>query len=867
MLVIYTLSGVTALAYEVLWVRMLSLQFGVSIFGAVVTVTAFMAGLGVGSLAGLRVMRSLRPLRVLAAIEAAIALYALCLPALSGFMNGFLDHAASATNIYQWYALQFTAALGMLFLPALLMGLGFPVVLRACRGLSVSIGCVYGLNTLGGALGALLPLWLLPVIGWSSSVRAVAALGLLAALGALALSFIVPPATAEAAPQRSSRPALGALLAYAGIGMAALALEITWTRLFGMVLLRTEYVLAVILAVFLVGVAAGSLLVRRGLQRYWLSAFPVLAALFSLISLWALPLISQWAEQAQFGSLTGALVWQGAVIALVTLPVTLVLGAWLPLLAHTLGDEPAGHGPWLYGANALGGAVGALGTGLIMIPWLGSAGTLCVAALMLFACGMVWAAGRWLWLALAGLVLLAVPVRHLPPVATLLPQAHGGSRDLYVHEDAVSITHVVQQRDGQRVLLTDLQRMDASTAPSAVAVQEDQARLALLLHPDPRSVLFLGLGTGISAAGSLAFPAVRDRTAVELSRGSIVSADRWFSRINHHISRKTRVVWDDARHYLEAGRKAYDVIIGDVFHPDLVGRSALLSVQQFRRVRARLAPGGLYVQWLALNQFDPQSLQVVMRTFQRVFPDAVGFIDGFRFALVGPNGRFDPDGAVLGRMRRLDEAGRRGVTGGEGPWTWLGRYWGRLDTPPGRVQGEWAPYIEFRLPKARYQGDLNTVSVLVYLLRHRPGLKEAQAALNVAQGDTEAFERGYLATELGTRSWLASLRGREGQAQRLLRLAYDGNPRDRWISFSLADQMFATLSQARAHGLDRRHALETILNIRPDHVGALRALWRLERQAGHPERARAYLDRIRKISPLARVGAPARAGQGEEGGQ
>lgn len=54
LLILYTCSGVTALAYEVLWTRMLSLLFGTSIIGVVVTVAAFMLGLGLGSLLGHR---------------------------------------------------------------------------------------------------------------------------------------------------------------------------------------------------------------------------------------------------------------------------------------------------------------------------------------------------------------------------------------------------------------------------------------------------------------------------------------------------------------------------------------------------------------------------------------------------------------------------------------------------------------------------------------------------------------------------------------------------------------------------------------------------------------------------------------------
>ncbi len=148
------------------------------------------------------------------------------------------------------------------------------------------------------------------------------------------------------------------------------------------------------------------------------------------------------------------------------------------------------------------------------------------------------------------MLLAAWPLRNMPPVHDLLPKIEADSRNLYLYEDAISLTHVVQQQDGQRVLLSDLQRMDASTDPSAVEIQMDQARLALLLHPAPKSVLFLGLGTGISVAGSSSFPGLI-RSAVELSQGAIYAAKYWFAPVNGNILDQVQIQRDDARHYLK----------------------------------------------------------------------------------------------------------------------------------------------------------------------------------------------------------------------------------------------------------------------------------------------------------------------------
>lgn len=845
---LYGLFGLTSVAYEVLWVRILSLQFGVSIFAVVLTTAAFMGGLGAGSLFAVRRAHQIKkPLLLLAVLEGGIAVYALILPLILQMTSAEMESAAAQLSLFQWYGLIASVALGLLLLPAFIMGAGFPLILASLGNRPERLGIIYGLNTLGAACGALLPLWLLPTLGWMASVRVVAAIGCLGVVVLLLFSsrYITEQVTEKSI--RANRPKLAFLCAYAGIGAASLTLQIAWTRLFGMVMLRTEYVLTVILASFLLGIGAGSLIAPRQHKQAWFVILPIVAGGFTVLSLWLLPALSAWVERAEFSSLFKALGTQGLLLVLVTLPVTLALGAWLPLL----NSRSNGGGVWLYGVNSLGAAFGAVVAGAVLIPVWGSAATVVVAAAVLLILGLTWAQSRIAWIAVPIFLMTAWPVVKLPPVNMLLPKAQAASKDLYSYEDAISMTHVVEQQDGQRVLLTDLQRMDASTDPTAVFVQSNQARLPLLLHEQPRSVLFLGLGTGISVAGSLAFPDL-ERSAVELSQGAINSASSWFVPLNRNALRQTKVERDDVRHFLSAGRNQYDVIIGDVFHPDLAGSSSLLSVQQFQRVRNRLSDNGLFVQWLALNQFDQKSLNVVFNSFRRVFPDAQIFLDGMHLALVGPRQKFMGAQGLLHNLQRMSVGQQEEVTVGEGGWTWLGRYWGPLPTSlEQQVQDEWSPVIEFRLPRARYAGELDVTKLLQFLLKTRPNMKAAATLLGISDGDKDAFERAYVASELMTRSWLAAARGATQQANQLTHLAYKANAKDRWIAYALADNMFSSLAQAREHGLSEKEALQKILRLNPYHVEAVRVLWRIERNNAdaHAEVSRAHL---LELSPLDR---------------
>ncbi len=855
---LYCVSGVTALAYQVLWARMLALQFGVSIFGIVVTVAAFMLGLGAGSLIGARWRLSWQPLFLLALLEASVALFAIAIPFLFDFSGGLLR--AGDLTLEAWYVYEFIAALILLMLPATLLGMGFPLILRALSNSRISLGTLYGVNALGGVVGALIPLALLPSVGWLAANYSIAALGFFLAVSFMVLSWRVEchvtcsGAVKSIAARQVSH--WGSYLAYAGVGAAALMLEIAWTRLFGMILLRTEYVLAVILAVFLLGIGVGSLLAKRLLLlRNTLVILPVFASLFAVLSLWAIPWLAGWAESSQYASLTTALLSQGLAIVLLTAPVTLALGMWLPVLSRHLENTMPLAGAKLYGVNALGAALGACLAGFVMIPFLGTALTICVAAVLLFAAGMYWVAAPRIRLIGLLLLLLAFPVAMLPQVNVLLPHSLGASRDLYFYEDAVSISHVVERQDGQRLLLGDLQRMDASSEPSAVVAQQNQARLPLLLHGNPRSVLFLGVGTGISASGSLPFPRL-ERVGVELSAGAIHAAEYWFTQVNHDVSSQMRVVRDDVRRFLQRDTKSYDVIIGDLFHPDLVGRSALLSVAQFQRVRARLVPeSGLYVQWLALNQFDIASLQVVLRTFRHVFPEGELFLDGFRLALVGYAGQRAETAKLLHYLAGVDDVQKRqAMTGGEGLWTWLGRYYGPLpDLGSGAMQMERSPYIEYRLPKIRFSEDDSLVSLLLFLLDHRPSVEIAAIKLGISGSvEFEQFERAYAAVGLATKSWVAAVQGQNQEAERLIRFAYSANEKDRWIGFDLADRMYASVSQAVAAGYQRDVVLRQILTIRADHEGAIKELWHLAERAGDHEQAAKYRARLKQLSPLAK---------------
>ncbi|NDU85574.1 MAG: spermine synthase [Ferrovum sp.] len=859
-LALYGLSGAVGLAYEVLWVRMISLQFGISVFGVVITVAAFMLGLGLGAFLMNREGVK-HPLRWLSALEVGVGIFSLALPQIAPLEQNLLMKVFSPYGIGIWHAGLTLVSMILLMLPAMALGAGFPLVLAAWRQRRASqgLGMVYGVNTIGAVFGALLPVILLPWLGWVHALQGVATMGILVGCGWGIMAtveessrFSVPDnVSVLSVDVRSSRPETKLLWAYGLMGMAALSLEVAWTRLFSLLFLRTEYVLALILAIFLSGIGMGSIIgARYPLQRVRLF-LPWLASGIILAGLAVLPWVAEWAESPHGESLFQALLWQGGMLVFLTLPVTFIFGLWFPLLGQS-SDNASTNGVLLYAVNSVGGAIGALVTGFLWLPWTGTAGTVVLSAALILGASLFWTRP---WKPVMGLGVLFILgagglLWHLPSAQRLLPQTLAGSHDLYRYEDAIAITQVVERPDGQRLLLTDLQRHDASTEPTAVFVQRNQGELPLLLHSGAGRVLFLGLGTGLSLAGTEGYPKLH-RDAVELSQGAITAASQWFQPVDGDVLGQSTIYADDARHYLSTTRNTYDVIVGDLYHPDLSGVGALLSREQFQRARDHLNEDGLFVQWLALNQLDSSSLQVLLRTFRQVFPDARLFLDGMHLALVGPRHSWAGWPAVEHNLRQLDPSQQAKVTGGEGAMTWMGRYWGPIPKTVGSLQEEWHPVIDFDLPHVKYQPE-NLDALLGNLLEQRPTADQAALQLGLGSDQKIQFEKAYQATHHLVQSWRDRMTGREGEASRLVRLAFELNPADHWVGYALSDEVLAQMGEARLPAVQREQVVAKLAQRFPWQTDVLRTLWHLQMEQQDRDGAEMTRQALLQSSPLDR---------------
>jgi spermidine synthase len=230
----------------------------------------------------------------------------------------------------------------------------------------------------------------------------------------------------------------------------------------------------------------------------------------------------------------------------------------------------------------------------------------------------------------------------LAPPLVFIEVPDGGHVVSY-REGALAAVSVVEDAEGVRRLRIDNRQQEGDSA--SLLADGRQAVLPLLLHPAPRRALFLGLGTGVTAS-SAAEDAAIVVDAVELLP-EVVEASAHFTRSFGGGASNPRLhsVVGDARRYVRTNTQRYDIVVADNFHPARSGSGSLYTVEHFLAVKSRLAPGGLFCQWLPLHQMDLQTLRSVVRSFIAVFPGAG--------AMLATNSLETP---VIGLVGRSDDA-------------------------------------------------------------------------------------------------------------------------------------------------------------------------------------------------------------------
>lgn len=666
LLLLFFLSGASALIYQVLWMRLLALVFGVTVHAASTVLAAFMMGLALGSAtAGRFADRVRRPLRAFAIAEALVAVAALCTPVLLGAVELLyvrLYPAFSGAPVLVTI-IRFVLSFAILIVPTTLMGATLPLVVKSALGrdalLGRQISLLYAFNTGGAIVGALFAgLWLVPQLGISWSFRIGAVANLIVAAGALTLSAFFerasagrddepaePPTRAAAPAGPANSPTVHALvlLTFAVSGFASFAVEIVWFRLLVVLLMPTTYAFTVMLATVLAGIAFGSALATPLMNRRRLNLLALLAILEVLV---ALTLILSMAVVGQAGAVYGwaaphfaggRLAYFGpmAVTSVAAIfPVALMMGMAFPigiaLWAGDVTEERAGERVgFIYAVNVAGAVAGALLTGFILLPLLGSRATLVVIAALSLSTGLLllWQLERRV-LVLAGSVaalfaFVSIASSTPDPVTSLLHSRFPGQVQVWRKEDGHATVTILRRasRFAQRIIhyLYINGMHQASDEPSMVAYHRTIGTLGLAIQAEPHKALVIGAGGGATAGAVGAYSSHLDVDVIELSP-AVVAAARQFSGINFDLLRRpnVHVHIDDGRNYMLLTDKRYDIITADVILPVHAGAGNLYSAEYYQLMSRVLNNHGIAVQWIGSG--TETEYKLIMRTFLTVFP-------------------------------------------------------------------------------------------------------------------------------------------------------------------------------------------------------------------------------------------------------
>ncbi len=634
-------SGVAGLGYQMVWSRMLSVSLGHETVAVIAVVSAFFVGMMVGALAfGRLIRKSGFPHYWFVGLEWTIALWALALvflvPHYNLVMPGLIG--VEPATLRHW-GVAFSGSLLLLLPATAAMGATLPAMERIMAGIwrkPDRVAGLYATNTFGAVIGTLAAtFYLTPHFGLTTTLLLLAvtnfacgAVVLLLCARAGAATVAVPQVlivTAKCSLTGISATRLRLTLFFTGL--LGIGYEIIVIRVLSQVLENTVYSFAAVLTVYLVGTALGSAIYQRSWARQnfdtvqWqrrlgtLLVLTCTACLGGLMALWFSNIVYMSLWQGLGQGFVPAVVGELGAAALVLVVPTIAMGALFGHLAQRA-TQAVGLGVAI-GLNTLGCALAPVLVGMVTFPLIGAKAVLVIISvsyLLLMPVSRA-ALNRWAMLP-AGLAILLI----LSPIHLRFVDMQESDRVVHYREGVMATLAVVEDANQDRFLKVNNHFTMGGTASRYS--DHRQTHIPLLLHGGPRSVLYLGVGTGITLDAAR-YHAQVEVVGVELIPESLsliphfgvdLSAGQW--------AHPPRLIAADARRYVVASDRKFDVIIGEIFHPARDGAGSLYTVEHFTAVKNRLTDNGSFCQWLPLFQLDLPSLKTIVRTFVHVFPDA-----------------------------------------------------------------------------------------------------------------------------------------------------------------------------------------------------------------------------------------------------
>ena len=673
LILLFALSGAAALIYEIVWLEMLQLIVGSTAVSLAALLSTFMGGLCLGSLLLPRfVPARAHPLLVFAYIELGIGLSGIAVV----HAMPLVDWVFAATAVQGFTGILLRGVVSSLCLlpPTILMGASLPAISRWVKGTG-QIGYLYGANTCGAMCGCLAAgFYLLRIHDVTVASYTAVAINFAIAAVSWRMAAGSPHVEKASAQTAGGNGDWSVDAAIALSGLCALGAEVIWTRQFSLLLGGTVYTFSLILAGFLLGLgaggAAGALIAARGKQprlALGICQFLLCGAIAGSAYLLA-NVLPYWNFSSRNRFTMDFLRCLAAI-----LPPALLWGASFPLALAASADsrlDATRATSRIYAMNTIGAIAGALLFSLLLIPGVGTqqaqrvliglSAVACVAALVPRRIALAGAAAAmFAWFVPVmpwGVIAYGRQLSTKDDIGTLMFAGEGMN-------SSIAITQLYEKR-----LFHVSGKVEASSEQQDMRLQRMLGHIPALFHPNQRSALVVGCGAGVTAGSFVAHPSIEKITLCEIEPLVPKTAARYFDSENYNVirDRRTKIVSDDARHYILTTRDTFDVITSDPIHPWVKGSATLYTKEYFELCKRRLNPGGFITQWVPLYESNREAVMSEIATFFEVFPNGTiwgndtDLEEGYDIVLLGQQGpaRIDIDAL----QRRLDRPDHSRVT-------------------------------------------------------------------------------------------------------------------------------------------------------------------------------------------------------------
>src|SRR3989344_5382836 len=634
------LSGFAALVYEIVWFRKLHLVFGVSSLALATVLSSFFFGIAMGSFLGGKYINEHTSVRKTAKsyafVELLIAVSVLIVPFALDYVKPILVYFFNiGISDFSFYMIRFLLSFLILALPSIFIGATFPILLRLYveerNETKKGVSLLYLFNTLGGFFGVIAAgFFLIKFFGMN------AALGIAMFLN-LTISFFAFKygkkynkkviENKEVLYYSEGNKIL--LLLFFLSGFSALAYEIVWGRLLVLQFFGTIYSTSILIALFLLGIAIGSLLYHKFFNAAKLSHFVVLeiiVSVYAIIGLFIYGILVKQELLSFENDILKLILFAGVIVFI---PCS-IFGIIFPLISNYILKMSKDLGKSmgvLYSINTIGGIFGAFFAGFIFIPFFGLKNSILVLSFMSFAIaiGALYISDVKIKKYLFKLVLIFIIILF---VSMSVPSEYGldelkdGVSMPYYDEGRSAAVSVIEDNRTEKTfyrLYIDNQEVAADT-PVLALDSKILAHLPLLMHENPKKVLTVGFGSGGTSYSMLLHDL--DRVdAVEIEE-KVIEASKFFKSLNHDVLKDKRlnIIIDDARSYLELTEEKYDVISTDVTNIRYYSNSNLYTKEYFELIKKRLNEEGVVSVWVPVSEISEEDQKILMNTFKEVFP-------------------------------------------------------------------------------------------------------------------------------------------------------------------------------------------------------------------------------------------------------